>query len=81
MTDLFLAFRSASDAIAGERKLLDACVDTQTIDAPKAIPGGCGICLRVNSADIGKVRLLLGKTIQGVYSENENGTPLPLDLQ
>ena len=71
MTDLVLAFRSASDAIAGERKLLDAGVDVQMVDAPKVIGPGCGICLKVNPASIAKVRLLLGATIQSIHPESE----------
>ena len=60
MNELILGFQNTQDAIAAERKLLDAGVDVQPVPAPKAVKGGCGICLAVHSADIGKVRLLLG---------------------
>ena len=70
MTDLILTFQSASDAIAGERKLLDAGVEVQMIDALKAIKSGCGICLKLDSAEIGKAKLVLGESIRGIYREN-----------
>jgi len=73
MTEFILGFRRAGDAIAGERKLLDAGVDVQMIDAPKTIGNVCGVCLKVHAADLGKVRMLLGETIQGIYSENGEG--------
>jgi len=71
MTDFILGFRNTSDAIAGERKLLDAGVDAEVITAPKTTKTGCGICLKVHFSDIDKVRMLLGVTIQGVYPETE----------
>ena len=78
MTEFVLCFRSAGDAIAGERKLLDVGLDVRMIDSPKTIQNNCGICLRVHSADIGKVKLILGKTIQAIYQENgETFTALP----
>ena len=59
MNELILGFQNTQDAIAAERKLLDAGMDVELMPAPKAIKDG-GICLAVHSADIGKVRLLLG---------------------
>jgi hypothetical protein len=77
MTDLVLTFQNASDAVAGERKLLDAGVDVRMMPAPKAIGPGCGICLVVNSVDIGKVRLLLAGSIRGICREGETAvTPI-----
>ena len=73
MTSLILSFRSANDAIAGERRLLDAGVDVQMVDTPKTIESGCGICLKIHSADMGKAKLILGESIQGIYRESENG--------
>jgi hypothetical protein len=70
MTDI-LVFHSARDAIAGERKLLDAGIDAQPLPAPKTISPGCGICLLANHADIGKVRLILGNSIRGICPETE----------
>ena len=70
MTNLILAFNSASDAIAGERKLLDAGVDVDMIDAPKAIKSGCGICLKLDSAETARARLILGESIRGIYRES-----------
>ena len=64
MTGLILCFKSAQDAVAGERKLMDAGMDARLIPAPKTMGPGCGMCLMVNSTDIGKVRLLLGETIR-----------------
>ena len=69
MTEYILVFKNANDAIAGERKLLDAGVDVELKPAPKTMSPGCGICLRVNTADLGKVRLLLGETMRNMYSE------------
>jgi len=71
MNELILSFRNTNDAIAGERKLLDAGVYVLMTDAPKSMENGCKICLRIKSADIGKVRLILGNTIK-----NEASAPL-----
>ena len=71
MTEVLLVFKNTSDAVAGERKLLDAGVDAQVIPAPKTMSPGCGICLKINSADIGKVRLILGENMQCMYNEYE----------
>ena len=78
MPAFILTFQSAGDAIAGERKLLDAGMEAEPIPAPKAIKGGCGACLKVYSAGIGKVRLLLGETILSICLENENGDCHPI---
>ena len=59
MNELILGFQNTQDAIAAERKLLDAGMDVELTPAPKAIKDG-GICLAVHSTDTGKVRLLLG---------------------
>ena len=78
MPAFILAFQSAGDAIAGERKLLDAGVEVELISAPMAIRGGCGAYLKVYSADMGKVRLLLGETIMSIHPESENGNCHPI---
>ena len=72
MIRIILAFQSTGDAVAGERKLLDAGVDVRTMPAPKTLAGICGICLAIDPADLGRARLILGDSIRGVYREGEN---------
>ena len=73
MTQFILAFRDDSDTIAGERKLLDAGVDVQLIASPKAAGPACNICLKVNSADMGKVRMLLAHSIRSIFPVDGDG--------
>ena len=73
MKKLILAFQSTGDAIAGERKLLDAGVDVRVMPAPKSAGGSGGICLVINAADAGKARLLLGNSIRSACPETEDG--------
>lgn len=67
MDELILVFRNSGDAIAGERKLLDAGINAVL----SALQGtaGKGICLRISSSDMGKARLLLGDSVSAVYSK------------
>ena len=74
MTEIILVFRSSGAVIAGERKLLDAGVDVRVMAAPKG--SGCGICLSINAAHLGKAKLLLGNDIQSIYRSDENGKEL-----
>jgi hypothetical protein len=71
--EIILSFRNTRDAIMGERKLLDAGLDVRVMPMPGQLGPACGICLRVNPADLGKTRTLLGETIFGIYrSEGED---------
>jgi hypothetical protein len=48
-------------------------MDVRLMPSPKTISPGCGICLRVQSDDIGKVRLLLGESFRSICFEDEDG--------
>ena len=82
MTELILTFCSSQDAIAGERKLLDAGVDVQAIPVPRAmgrivgktVDPGCNVCLLVSSADLDRARLLLGGSIRDICPKNDTAS-------
>jgi hypothetical protein len=74
MNETTVFFGNSGDTIAAERKLIDAGMEARI--APNNTGAVCGICLVVNSGDMGKVRLLLGDSIREIIpSLNENSKP------
>lgn len=74
MKSFIVSFYSDSDAVAGERKLLDAGMDARLIPAPPE--AGSGVSLAVESSDMGKVKLLLGETVRDIRPKDSAGRGL-----
>ena len=70
-------FHSTHDAINGERLLLEGGVKVKVMALPSSLGAGCGLCLRVASAELEQSRSLMGgASIQpeAVYlKQTENG--------
>ena len=71
MTELLILFRNDNEAVEGEQKLLNAGIDVKMIPAPKTMGPGCGICLSLSPADLGKAKLLLGGSILEIWPKSE----------
>lgn len=59
MDACMLAFPNTYNAIMGETALLEAGVDVRVVPVPSSVSAGCGICLQVGAADLGRCRALL----------------------
>jgi hypothetical protein len=66
-TALVITFHNTHDAIMAERLLLDSGIEAQVMPQPPLLGPACGIALRVNAAEMEKIRPLLGAVIAGVY--------------
>jgi hypothetical protein len=64
---LVFSFHTTTEAIVGERRLLDAGLPVMVMPAPPRIGPGCGICLRVRDGDLEQARALLGAGYRGIF--------------
>jgi hypothetical protein len=68
--EFIFTFRSAHDAIMGERLLLDSGVDVRVMPLPRVLGKSCGIALRVSGEDTEKALSLLGENFLGLYKRS-----------
>ncbi len=74
--DYVFTFDSTHHAIRAEGLLLSRGVDARVMPLPSAIRAGCGLCLRVSTAEAGRAMGLLtsGGIALGDIYESENVT-------
>lgn len=75
--EFVFTFNNTSDAINSERLLLGGGVAVKVMPLPSSLGAGCGLCLRLGSADLHRAgRLLNEATVQpqAIYAKSaENG--------
>jgi hypothetical protein len=71
--EFIFSFHSTSEAIMGEKRLLDAGLRVTVMPAPPQIGPGCGICLRVQGADLEKARAILGPGCRAIFRRTLTG--------
>jgi hypothetical protein len=65
--EFVFSFHGTTEAILGERRLLDAGLPVMVMPVPPRIGPGCGICLRVRGGDLERARMLLGTAYRGIF--------------
>lgn len=70
MNRVIVSFYRDSDAIAGERKLLDAGMEARLVPAPAASGKNAGLCIAADSRDADRVKLILGETVRDMRHED-----------
>jgi hypothetical protein len=66
--EFIFTFNGVTDAITGEKKLLDGGIPVMVMPAPHQLGPRCGICLRVHPGDRDRAREILGDAVKNIYA-------------
>jgi hypothetical protein len=81
MGELIFTFHNASEAVMGERRLLDSGLEARVMPVPPALGKSCGIALRIAEAEADKAFGVLGENYLGVFCRaGETGEFVPWNL-
>jgi hypothetical protein len=67
LAEWLFTFATTRDAIEGEKKLIAGDMSPAVMPLPDQLGAGCGICLRVGTAELEKARAALGPHFQNIY--------------